>query len=467
MICIHCGKEIEAGSRFCGFCGCSQTPAFNQSLIKQTDESQASPQLTAEKEKGRKHGKRGIIAIAVAIGLVAAAAGILVAMGIIGGQKEKAREGEDLKNLLAAYAEATEKRLEGGNDTVTIRVHFEQTKPGWNTDTDNLPFVLSKDSKPTEGDYNVTFVFSDSEKTVAYIGHVPKGDDSAGSPAPTPHNSITYTACTADELISALQSNASNAGKAYTGKDVELSGYLKQVDSGGQFITIGNGHEETPVSIKCFIKTSEQRKEAADLEKGQYITVFGTITDVGETTGYTMNIDRFDTLIPDPAAPHGGDDPTAPGGDDPVEPPIDDPAVEEPPVDSKYDAFTVYGYSYREAIDQGWADEFEEIADQMNPEGTDTMSRFMAFIDGCDKKLFTRDDLEGFSKEMAMLARNAPFAHEGRKFDMEVIRTFFQKWKWYDGTIAPDAFEDSLLNGFEKANIDTVWAYEKEMGYQK
>ncbi len=130
------------------------------------------------------------------------------------------------------------------------------------------------------------------------------------------------------------------------------------------------------------------------------------------------------------------------------------------------DDFTIYGYSYREALTQGWGDEFAEIASQMGSEGTDPMSRFMWFIDDCDKMYFTREDLEGFDKDMAMLCRNAPYAHEGRLFNSEMIRDFFCNWKWYVGYIQPDAFQETSLNAYEKANKELVMAYEKEMGYK-
>ncbi len=144
----------------------------------------------------------------------------------------------------------------------------------------------------------------------------------------------------------------------------------------------------------------------------------------------------------------------------------DDQAADSSIVDSPYNDFTVYGYTYSEAIEQGWSDTFEEIANQMGSEGIDPMSRFMWFIEDCDKTYFTRDDLDGFDKEMAMLARNAPYAHEGRMFSNETIQEFFWNWKWYDGYIAPDSFQESALNEYEKANKELVMAYEKEMGYK-
>lgn len=133
---------------------------------------------------------------------------------------------------------------------------------------------------------------------------------------------------------------------------------------------------------------------------------------------------------------------------------------------SPLDDFTVYGYSYREAIDQGWKDTFESIVSQMDSEGISPMSRFMWFIDDCDKTYFTREDLEGFDKDMAMLARNAPYAHEGRMFTNETIQNFFLNWKWYVGYVAPDAFQETTLNDYEKANKELVMNYEKEMGYK-
>lgn len=102
----------------------------------------------------------------------------------------------------------------------------------------------------------------------------------------------------------------------------------------------------------------------------------------------------------------------------------------------------------------------------MGSEGLDPMSRFLEFVDSCDTMYFTREDIEGFDKDMAMFCRNAPYAHEGRKFKSDTVREFFNNWKWYYPYIEADAFQETMLNDCERANKDLIVAYEKEMGYK-
>lgn len=130
------------------------------------------------------------------------------------------------------------------------------------------------------------------------------------------------------------------------------------------------------------------------------------------------------------------------------------------------DDFVIKGYTYSEAVAQGWGDEFEAIANSMGSDGESPVARFYWFIDDCDKTYFSRSDLEGFDKDMAMLARNAIYAHEGRNFTNATVKEFFESCAWYFGYIEPDSFQDSMLNDFEKSNKELIVAYEKEMGYK-
>ena len=57
------------------------------------------------------------------------------------------------------------------------------------------------------------------------------------------------------------------------------------------------------------------------------------------------------------------------------------------------------------------------------------------------------------------LGRNEIFARHGRIFNDEKISSYFEGQLWYNGTISPDEFDSnmgSLLNGYEKTNIQTI-----------
>ena len=77
----------------------------------------------------------------------------------------------------------------------------------------------------------------------------------------------------------------------------------------------------------------------------------------------------------------------------------------------------------------------------------------------------TREDLEGMSAEELRIARNEIFAVHGLIFQAEDLNAYFSAQPWYKGTVT-DA--DSIdLSETEYANLETILAYEAEMGYNQ
>lgn len=83
-----------------------------------------------------------------------------------------------------------------------------------------------------------------------------------------------------------------------------------------------------------------------------------------------------------------------------------------------------------------------------------------------DKELLTEADLEGLSAEQCQIARNEIYARHGRMFKDETMQAYFNSCDWYEGTIAPDDFDESNLSETEIANKDLIVEYEKKMGYR-
>lgn len=83
-----------------------------------------------------------------------------------------------------------------------------------------------------------------------------------------------------------------------------------------------------------------------------------------------------------------------------------------------------------------------------------------------DKELLTEADLEGLSAEQCQIARNEIYARHGRMFKDETIQAYFNSCDWYEGTIAPDDFDEADLTETEIANKDLIVEYEKKMGYR-
>jgi hypothetical protein len=83
-----------------------------------------------------------------------------------------------------------------------------------------------------------------------------------------------------------------------------------------------------------------------------------------------------------------------------------------------------------------------------------------------DKKLLTQADLSGLSAQECKIARNEIYARHGRKFKDAELQAYFDALDWYEGTIDPDDFDESLLNDIEIANKNLIVAYEEDKGYR-
>lgn len=81
-----------------------------------------------------------------------------------------------------------------------------------------------------------------------------------------------------------------------------------------------------------------------------------------------------------------------------------------------------------------------------------------------DSRYLTMSDLKGFSEAECRLARNELYARHGRIFQDENLQAYFDACDWYQGTIEPEDFDESVLNDYEKANRDLIVQYEKDQG---
>lgn len=78
----------------------------------------------------------------------------------------------------------------------------------------------------------------------------------------------------------------------------------------------------------------------------------------------------------------------------------------------------------------------------------------------------TEADLEKLTEWECKIARNEIYARYGRTFMDEALQEYFDTKLWYIGCIAPEDFDDSVLNDYERANLDLIVRYETEQGYR-
>lgn len=140
-----------------------------------------------------------------------------------------------------------------------------------------------------------------------------------------------------------------------------------------------------------------------------------------------------------------------------------------------YGAGNVQAYQdepvYDEPVYEEQVQETAEYVEETDTqEGTGTVQETLItgdfIIADSNSRYISASELERFSKEELSYARNEIYARHGRKFKDEGIQKYFDSKEWYEGTIAPEDFSESMLNDYEIKNAETILSYEKEKGYR-
>ena len=142
-----------------------------------------------------------------------------------------------------------------------------------------------------------------------------------------------------------------------------------------------------------------------------------------------------------------------------VEDPVDNPAQTEPPVEEAPDAEDETDApedtteeepddpAEEETSEEGSSEE-DETAAPGKPDPTVTGFYFP----DSSERLLTDADIAGLNKNELKIARNEIYARHGRRFKNAELQRWFDSCSWYNGTIAPDQFDDNVLNDIESAN---------------
>lgn len=98
-----------------------------------------------------------------------------------------------------------------------------------------------------------------------------------------------YSSESLSKMIDMVEDYPIKAEEEYTGKYIQVSGYLDTVDSDGKYFTIVSDPDDFTLLDNIhwsMDKGSDVYDFIKDAKKGSYITVCGEITDVGETIYY-------------------------------------------------------------------------------------------------------------------------------------------------------------------------------------
>lgn len=101
-----------------------------------------------------------------------------------------------------------------------------------------------------------------------------------------------------------------------------------------------------------------------------------------------------------------------------------------------------------------------ENAAQQNPTPPPAAPTSSYIINGSDSRYLTEADVSGLSAWDKKLARNEIYARHGRRFNNADIQAYFDSQSWYSGTIAPENFDTSVLNDYERKNIELISSLE-------
>lgn len=122
---------------------------------------------------------------------------------------------------------------------------------------------------------------------------LPDGDNNTAREA----KQREYIMVSVSTLVNELENNAAAAQKKYKNKYVKVTGKLGTIDSDGDYISIDDPADDFSITgVQCFINKNDKKQSnfVLNLRKGQTVTAYGKITDVGELLGYHLEVDRFE-----------------------------------------------------------------------------------------------------------------------------------------------------------------------------
>ena len=77
-------------------------------------------------------------------------------------------------------------------------------------------------------------------------------------------------------------------------------------------------------------------------------------------------------------------------------------------------------------------------------------------FEDADKRFLTDQEVRALSLQALNYAKNEIYARHGRRFNSTELQEYFGSKSWYNGTISPDSFSESVFNSYEKKNIEIL-----------
>lgn len=105
-----------------------------------------------------------------------------------------------------------------------------------------------------------------------------------------------YAEANIDFLLNDVKNNAAKANRDYKGKYVKIiGGTVSNIESNALYMNIrGSDPYDFIINVQCYPKNDSVKNAIINLSKGQVVTVYGQITDVGEVMGYSLSMDKIE-----------------------------------------------------------------------------------------------------------------------------------------------------------------------------
>lgn len=111
--------------------------------------------------------------------------------------------------------------------------------------------------------------------------------------------------------------------------------------------------------------------------------------------------------------------------------------------------------------------EEQESTESADEESTDADLSGDYVLPNSSSEYLSESDLYGLTEWECRIARNEIYARHGVIFASPELQEYFESKSWYQGTIENAAFDSSVFNEYELANVYLIKDYEKEMNYNQ
>lgn len=128
-------------------------------------------------------------------------------------------------------------------------------------------------------------------------------------------------------------------------------------------------------------------------------------------------------------------------------------------------------FAYEEAIDlhnDYIYDSYDDYDDEDYDDDYDEYEDEDYILPTSDSEYLTRSDVEDLSKEENRLAINEIYARHGYTYQTEDLKEYFEDKSWYHSNpdVNQSTWNDSMLNNYERENINLLATVAKEKGYR-